>query len=138
MKEHEEIYSPFVFLRVLSALLSPLDRHADLLQQSLALLLKQIPQVGQRLALRQRLGQAGQKTWKRVERRETAETHGLQTRVPASFFRVLPERLAFACKCQVVVRPQQNQVINDRRLYLQRGEFRRQVLGLGRTTAKEE
>src|SRR5262249_32192256 len=118
--------------------LPALHRHTDFLKQSLALLLEQICQVGQRLALRQGVGQASKKARKCVEDREEIETDCLQSRVPASLLRFLPKRLALASQCQVIVRPQQDQVVDDGRFHVQRGEFGRQILGLGGTAAEEK
>ena len=50
---------------------------------------------------------------------KASSAHRLQAGVPAAALRLLPQRLALAGQRQVVLRPQQDQVIDDRRLDLQ-------------------
>ena len=82
--------------------------------------LQHVGQVRQRLAGRQRLIHGCQETREAIEHRETVEADRFQPCVPAAVFCALPEGFAFAGERHVVLGPQQDQVIDDRRRRFQR------------------
>src|SRR5262245_24694603 len=97
-----------------------LHGHADLLEQFLALLLKQVDEIGQRLTLGDRLRQPREQSRKGVQRREAVERHWLQPWVPAASLRLLPECLRPAAQTEVILRSHQNEMVDDARFQFER------------------
>src|SRR5262245_35321210 len=114
------------------------DWHADLLEQLLAAVLNEVGQIGQRLPGRQAFAEAGQPAGETVKDAESLGAERLEAGVPAAALRLLPECLALAAQSQIVLRPQENQVIDHRRVGLKRGQLHLQVLRLSGPAPEEE
>ena len=94
------MFLPCLTLSVLRVLCgeftSALHRHADLLQQFVALLLDHVGEVGQRRAFGKRFANDREPAREAVELREAVERDRFESRVLAAPLRVLPQRLALA------------------------------------------
>src|SRR5438132_3276308 len=120
--------------------LATLDGHADLLQQFLALVLKQVGQVRQprRAGGGESFGDGRGPAGEGIQHREVAQAHGLEAGVAAAALGLLPQGLALAGQGQVVFRPQENEMIDHRRLGVEGGQLDAQVLRLGRAAPQEK
>src|SRR5207248_1525872 len=90
------------------------------------------------LAMRKRLGQGGEPARKTVQDGEAVQRDRFQAGVPAATLGLLPKRLGFAGQCQVVLRPKQDQVVNDGRFGVEGSELDAKVLGLGRPAPQKQ
>src|SRR5437762_2216645 len=101
--------APRRFLRRLA-----LHGHTDLLQQLFAMLLNEIGEVRQRLAGRKSFLDHREPAWEAVKNRQAVQRHSFETRMPTTAFRFLPQCLAFPSYDEVIIRAQQNEVVDHR------------------------
>jgi len=101
------------------------------------MILEKVGEVRQWRALGLEFGDGGEPAREAVEHGIVVQAHGFQPGMAAAAGGFLPHGFAFAGKSEIVLGPQQNEMVNDGRFAIHGGQLDFEVLGLAGATGQE-